>query len=73
MTHYKLNYMNSKPWYLSKTVWFNILTIVTAVAAYLGWNPDQQITMNVAGFLVAASPIINLALRLLTSKPIASN
>ncbi len=44
---------------------------MTAVAAYFGWNPDQQITMNVAGFLVAASPIINLALRLLTRKPVS--
>jgi hypothetical protein len=63
--------MQTKPWYRSKTIWFNALTIVTTIAAYFGWNPDQQITMNVAGFLVAASPIINLVLRLMTRKPIA--
>ena len=48
--------MNSKLFYRSKTVWFNALTIITAVAAYFGWNLDQQITMNVAGFLVAREP-----------------
>ena len=40
--------MNSKPWYKSKTVWFNILTIGGAVAGGLG------------GILPALGPIISV-------------
>ena len=65
--------MRTKSWYSSKTVWFNVLTILVAIAAYFGWTPDQQLTTNAAGFLVAASPIVNLLLRFLTTKPIVSN
>lgn len=63
----------SKPWYASKTVWFNALTILCAVAAYFGWTPDQHLTTNIAGMLVAASPIVNLILRFMTKKAIVSS
>lgn len=65
--------MPTKAWYQSKTIWFNALTILLAVATYFGWTPDQQLMTNVAGFLVAASPFINLALRFFTHRAIASN
>jgi len=66
------DYRMSKPWYASKTLWFNALTILCAVAAFYGWTPDQQLTASVAAMLVAASPIVNFVLRLMTKKAIGS-
>ena len=73
MTSTILDYRMSKPWYASKTIWFNALTILCAIAAFFGWTPDQQLTASVAGILVMASPFVNLALRFLTKKPIGSS
>ena len=63
--------MPSKPWFASKTIWFNAITVLIAVAGYFGWTPDTDLIKLVGGFLVAASPIINLALRLITHKAIS--
>jgi hypothetical protein len=67
-----LDYRMYKPWYASKTIWFNALTILCAVAAFYGWTPDQKLTGTVAGMLVAASPIVNLVLRFMTKKAIVT-
>ena len=64
--------MNTKPWYASKTVWFNGLTIVIAVATYFGFTPDQTLFTQVSTFLVSFAPVVNLGLRFFTKKPIAS-
>jgi hypothetical protein len=63
----------SKPWYQSKTILFNALTIVIAVAAYFGFTPDQAVTLQVSTFLVALSPVVNLVLRFFTTQPVASS
>ena len=63
--------MNSKSWYQSKTVWFNTLTIVLVVAGFLGYTPDQQLTEQVSGALLALGPVINIILRLMTKTPIS--
>jgi lipoprotein signal peptidase len=65
-----LNFMPSKRWYTSKTIWFNALTILCTIAAFFGWTPDQDLTARVAGMLVIAGPLVNLILRLLTKNPI---
>jgi len=55
--------MNTKPWYQSKTLWFNVLTLVVAVAAGFGFaefEPNQEV-ITIAGGVVA---LVNLALRL---------
>ena len=62
----------NKPWYQSKTVWFNGLTIVIAVATFFGFTPDQALFTQVSTFLVSFAPVANLALRLITKQPIAS-
>lgn len=61
-----------KSWYQSKTIWFNVLTIVIAVSSYFGFTPDQAVTSQVSVFLIAAAPIVNIALRFFTTKPVAS-
>jgi hypothetical protein len=62
-----------KPWYRSKTVWFNGLTIVVAVASFFGWTPDPHLTEIAARTLVAVSPAVNLVLRFFTRRPVAAN
>lgn len=66
------DYRMSKPFYASKTLWFNALTILCAVAAFYGWAPDQHLMTNIAGMLVAASPIVNFVLRFMTKKAITA-
>lgn len=57
--------MDSKPWYLSKTLWANVLLIVLAVLdnAYFG----ALVPADVKVYIVGA---INLVLRFLSSQPI---
>ncbi len=61
----------SKPWYASRSIWFNGLTIVVAIASYFGWTPNEALTSFVATMLVALSPFVNLILRFFTRKAIA--
>ena len=60
---------NQKPWYASKTLWFNILFGLVAVAGLFGFadfEPTPQVTEIVA--IVVA--VINMILRLVTKKAI---
>lgn len=61
----------SKPWYQSKVVWVNALTVIVACAAFFGVAPDQRLTDEIAGGLIAISPVINLLLRFVTDKPLS--
>lgn len=56
--------------YQSKTVWVNSITILVAVAAYFGVNPDVELLDKTASFLVLISPLVNLILRFYTDKKI---
>lgn len=62
--------MEPKSIFASKTFWFNALTIVTAVAALFGYAPNQELADDAAMFLVSMSPIVNILLRMWTSKPV---
>ena len=64
--------MTSKSWYASKTVWFNALTILVAVATYFGFTPNQAVANYVSIGLVGVSPFVNLVLRFFTKQPIGS-
>lgn len=57
-----------KPWYYSKTMWVNILTVVAALLAYLA-GPDFPVplTDEVLKGAVAVLGVINVVLRLVTS------
>jgi hypothetical protein len=59
-----------KPFYTSKTVWFNALTIITVIATMFGYVPDQELAENTSAILLSLTPLINLALRFVTTKPI---
>lgn len=64
-----MNYkMNFKPYYQSKTFWFNVLTIITVVATFYGYVPNQGLADQASGILIAVSPLINLILRFITTK-----
>jgi len=60
----------TKKWYQSKTVWFNLLTIIFTVATFLGWQPNQNLAEQINSVLLALSPFINLLLRFVTEKKI---
>jgi len=58
-----------KVWYESKTLWFNILYGVVAIAGLFGFaefSPDTN-AVEIVGVLIAA---INIVLRLLSNKSI---
>lgn len=60
-----------KPWYLSKTVWANLITLVLATFSTMIESrlidPEQMLILT--GLLL---PILNLVLRWLTDEPITS-
>lgn len=56
----------SKPWYQSKTIWFNALAVLVFVAGSFGYadfTPDADIMAIVAA-------ILNVVLRLVTSQSV---
>ena len=58
-----------KPFYESKTFWFNVLFLIGAVASYFGFgefNPSNE-AVELASVLVA---VLNIALRFATNKGI---
>lgn len=59
--------MNGKQWYLSKTLWFNVLALVVIIAnafGYANFVPDAQ----TAEYGAALITLINVILRLVTSQ-----
>lgn len=62
--------MKAKPWYTSRTVWFNAVTLTVAGATVLLDPVLVQDSRVVAG-ATAVITVGNVALRLLTSVPIA--
>jgi len=65
--------VQSKPWWQSKTVWFNVLATVAAVlTAMLGldWVKDNPALTST---IVAIMSFINTALRFITTKPVTVN
>ena len=58
-----------KPFYTSKTFWFNVLAGVVAVAGVFGygsWQPDSN-TVEIIGVIVAA---VNIVLRFVTNQAV---
>lgn len=53
----------TKQWWKSKTLWFNILALIVAVAAGLGFS-EFQAEPWVGGVATAVVTVINLVLRL---------
>ncbi len=58
-----------KPFYESKTFWFNVLFLLVSVAAYFGFGdfkPSND-TVELAGVIVG---VVNVILRFYTNKPV---
>jgi hypothetical protein len=58
-----------KPWYTSKTIWFNILTAAGAVAAgVVGLLPTIQVEMTATtyNYLIFGFGVLNITLRAVT-------
>lgn len=59
--------MTPKPWYESKTLWVNALTLLVMVlGAVAQWPEFSAYTGQIAGALA----IINMLLRFLTDRPV---
>ena len=52
----------------SKTVWFNVLTVLIAIATFFGYTPNQELAEKTTSLLLVLSPAVNLLLRLITSQ-----
>ena len=62
-----------KPWYKSKTVWFNIITVGGAIAAAgVGLLPTLAplLSPNVFAIVTVTVGVVNIALRSMTSDAI---
>ena len=60
--------MEKKPWYQSKTLWFNVLAFVVAVAANYGYS--GELPGQWQQFVIVAVTLINFILRFVTKQPI---
>ena len=55
----------------SKVFYFNILTVLMAVATYFGYIPEQKLAEQTSEFLFAVAQIVNIILRFYTSRPVS--
>jgi len=60
--------MVAKKWYASKTLWFNVLALIVAVAANFGYTGELPADWGV--FVPVLIVAINLILRLITKQPL---
>ena len=63
--------MQSKQWYASKTLWFNILALVVALAAAFGYT--GELPAEWAVFVPGIIALINMVLRLITKEKIGGS
>ncbi len=60
-----------KGWYLSKTIWVNLLTLVSSMAYAVSGNDALTLSADEAAALaVGAVAVGNIVLRVLTDKPV---
>lgn len=59
----------SKKWYESKTVWFNVVALIVAVAQYFGYK-DFPPDPNIGAYALTIVTLANLILRAVTSKKV---
>lgn len=60
--------MNSKPWYMSKMFWFNVLAFAAAVAVSFGYT--GQLPAEWEQYVGVFVAVINILLRFVTKTPI---
>ncbi len=59
-----------KSWYLSKTLWFNALAFVVAVAASFGFS--GELPANTEVYVLPVVAAINFGLRFLTTQAVGT-
>ena len=59
-----------KAWYVSKTIWFNLIIAAMTMATAATPSLEALMTPEVYGVLATGVAFINAILRLLTGKPI---
>ena len=59
-----------KPWYESKTIWFNLIIAAMTMATAATPSLEPLMTPEVYGVLATGVAFINAILRLVTGKPI---
>ena len=62
--------MKTKSFWKSKVLWFNALTVIITLASFFGFSPNQELADTVAKTLLGLSPLVNLLLRFVTTRPI---
>ena len=61
--------VDSKSWYLSKTIWANVIACALAVAGILVNSPDLPPKL-IAEITAIGIPVLNLVLRMLTDQAV---
>jgi len=56
---------NPKPWWLSKTVWANLIALIGSVVLAIGFDPGRWAEIS-----TVALAVVNLGLRLMTREEI---
>jgi len=56
---------NTKQWWMSKTIWTNLIALVGSIVLALGMDSDRW-----AEIAAVSLALVNLALRLATKEPI---
>lgn len=60
----------AKPWYLSRTVWVNLLTTVVGVVGYLAGSDFIAQNPALVAALTSGLGVLNVILRLVTGSPV---
>lgn len=55
----------------SKTIIFNVLTVLIVIATFMGYTPNQELAELVSQILIGLAPLINIVLRFVTKEPIS--
>ena len=61
--------METKKWYESKTLWFNVVAICVLVAGSFGYTGELSGDWAEAAAVILA--VVNLVLRIVTKQPIS--
>jgi len=59
-----------KKWYLSKTIWANLLTLSVGLLGYLIGHDIVQEYPSIVSIFVAAQGFLNIVLRLITKEAV---
>lgn len=56
--------------FTSKVFYFNLLTIVSTIAAMFGYVADERVVDTTASVLLLITPAVNIILRFFTDRPV---